>query len=68
MRGSILGVASDELCLEIDVRISSVMRAIEARTEMGEEDGTRLALREISSLKTYFDEIEETNGDGELVK
>ncbi|EEA22750.1 hypothetical protein PMAA_093660 [Talaromyces marneffei ATCC 18224] len=62
--GVILGVASDELCLEIDARISSVMRAIEARTEMGEEDGTRLALREISSLKTYFDEIEETNGDG----
>jgi hypothetical protein len=38
--GVILGVASDELCLEIDARISSAMRAIEARTEMGDEDGT----------------------------
>lgn len=37
--GVILGVASDELCLEIDTRISSAMRAIEARDAMGDEDG-----------------------------
>lgn len=38
--GVILGVASDELCLEIDARISSAMRVIGARTEMGVEDDT----------------------------
>lgn len=31
--GVILGVASDELCLEIDTRMASAARAIQARTE-----------------------------------
>lgn len=39
IEGVILGVASDELCLEIDARISSSMSTVEARTRI-EEDVT----------------------------
>lgn len=40
IEGVILGVASDELSLEIDARISSSMSAVEARTRIEEEYGT----------------------------